>query len=109
MDWDAVETSSTGDTSSTEHHFYHDMGGPACLSSAILSALADVRGVDVTALDLNLYDHVDPDALDAILAPRLDGTPREGGRVELILDGLAVDVSAGGHIVVRDAGTARPV
>lgn len=46
-------------------------------SGAVVEALADLAGVDPGALadeaGVVLYDHVDPDALDAFVAHRSDG------------------------------------
>ena len=95
------ENCSDDEAGQTEHHFYHEMGGSRCLSTTILSALAEVRGVDLTALDFTLHDHVDTDALEAIFAPRLDGTPREGCQVTLSIDTHGITIHDDGHIVVR--------
>lgn len=84
----------------TKHHFYHDMEGDASLSTTVVSAIAEVRGVDVASLGFALHDYVDTDALDAIFAPKLDGTRRADSRMELSLMQHTVTIDGDGHIVV---------
>ena len=86
----------------SKHHFYHDMEDNTSLSTTIVSALAEVRGVDVASLGFALHDFVDTDALDAIFAPKLDGTHRDGSRLELTLLDHSIVVYSDGHVVIDD-------
>lgn len=95
------ETASSG-VPGSKHHFYHDMEGDSSLSTTIVSALAEVRGVDSTSLGFSLHDYVDTDALDAIFAPKLDGSLRDGCRMELVFEECSVTIDSDGHIVVTD-------
>lgn len=95
------ETASPG-VPGPKHHFYHDMEADTSLSTTVVSALAEVRGVDTTSLGFALHDYVDTDALDAIFAPKLDGSLRDGSRMELTFQGYSVTVHSDGHIVVTD-------
>lgn len=61
-------------------------------SAAVVAALAEFQGTDVTGLSTRLYDHVDPEALDALFADRHDGTARPSGRVRFDVDGATVVV-----------------
>ena len=61
-------------------------------SVAVASALARFTDDVVTATETCLYDHVDPDALDALFADRHDGTPRGFGEVRFAIDGATVVV-----------------
>ena len=66
----------------------------------VVEKLAAARGVEPVEMDRPLNDSIDPDALDAIFAPRHDGAPRTG-------DGY-VEFSAYGYRVrVRKNGTVR--
>jgi hypothetical protein len=58
----------------------------------------EVTGKDPT--DVNLNAVVQPDALNSIFAPKRDGTPRAGGRVEFELAGCRVTVDGDGEVRV---------
>lgn len=70
----------------------------------IVEAVAAATGRDVCDLPL-LYEQVDPDALDALFAPKPDGTPRLAGEVRFSLAGCDVTVTGEGEIVVRGSAT----
>ncbi|WP_158058206.1 HalOD1 output domain-containing protein [Halorussus halophilus] len=63
-------------------------------STRVALALADVRDEDVTSI--RLHDHIDPDALDLLFAPRHDGSERDNGRVSFDVDGY--------HVTIRSSG-----
>lgn len=92
----------SGGPAGTEHKFERDPDEVGSLSTAVASAIAEVEGTDVTSLGFALHDYVDTDALDAILAPKLDGTAREGSRIEFTVPGYAVTVGSDDTIVVTD-------
>lgn len=93
---------------SAEYHVHHDPEGSANLSTTVVHALADVMGVDVTDGGYTLYQSIDPDALDGIFAPTVDGTPRPPGHVAFTVDGYRVTVYSSGRIVITPpAGSPR--
>ncbi|WP_247731292.1 HalOD1 output domain-containing protein [Halovivax limisalsi] len=51
------------------------------VSVAVATALARFEGTSPTGTGASLYEHVDPDALDALFADRADGTSRRPGTV----------------------------
>jgi hypothetical protein len=61
-------------------------------SIAAATALARYRGDDVTAASTQLYDYVDPDALDALFAETNRGVARASGIVEFEVDDATVTV-----------------
>ena len=74
----------------------HGGDGPAP-SLAVVEAIAALAGVDSTDLseeDGVLYDHVDPDALDALIAGRPEGD------VEVSLSVAGYDVRVGPDFAV---------
>lgn len=68
---------------------------------AVLSAVAEAKGVDPEELDEPLGDVVDPDALRALFAPKHDGTQREGS-VTFTYCGYDVTVEAPARVRVTD-------
>ncbi len=62
-----------------EVRYGRDDGEPP--SVAVATALATYHGDDVTTTSTRLYDHVDPEALDALFADRYDGGGRRAGKV----------------------------
>lgn len=96
------------DPIATEHHFYHDMQGHGSLSTTIVSALAELNEVDVASLGGALYDYIDTDALDAIFSPKLDGTTREGCRIECTFRDQSITIHSNGHIVITDSPQPLP-
>ncbi|AHF99290.1 hypothetical protein HALLA_10900 [Halostagnicola larsenii XH-48] len=76
------------------------------LSFEIINAIANEEGVDTTAIEPPeyepLYEVLNPEALDALFAPREDGTPRTNGRVEFPYCGYQVTVTSDGEVHVRE-------
>lgn len=72
------------------------------LSTVLVQALADVKGVDPIEIP-RLNDVVDPDAMNAIFRAKPDGTPREGGRLAFTLSGAEVVVHGDGRIQITPA------
>lgn len=74
------------------------------VSEVVVETVASVSGVDPVELD-PLYYAIDPDALDALFAPRpaAGDLPRD---VQLSFSyvGLQVTVTAAGRIIVEDEG-----
>lgn len=70
-------------------------------SVAVIEALAAELGDDPLQLGVQLNDFVDPDALDALFAPRYDGTERRPGRIEFTMLGCTVTVYGTGTVTVE--------
>lgn len=79
-------------------------------SQAVVERVADAENVDPLALDVPLYDAVDPDALDALFGPT-DGAPRTTGRVTFVYYGHTVVVASDGTVTLPDerAAPATPL
>lgn len=86
----------------------HDFDGTAELTTTIVHALSDVTGVDVTEATFTLNDHVDPDALNRLFAPKSDGTPRANGQVSFSVWGHQVTVYSHGQIRIVPPQRAPP-
>ncbi len=71
------------------------------LTEDIVTALADAQDCRPEDLVPRLYDVIDPDALEALFAPRHDGTPRRGGHVVFAVEDHEVRVDSGGCVTVR--------
>lgn len=82
----------------------HDATDTQQVSTRILEAVADHRGVDPLELRPPLYEVVDPEALEALFAPTVAGADR-GGRVELTYAGCRITITGGSDraITVADA------
>lgn len=88
----------SGDADPEAVRVRHSGGGPAP-SVAVVEAIAELAGVDPTDLSAEgvvLYDHVDPDALDALVAGR-------DGDIDLSFSvaGYAVGVDTDAAVVRR--------
>ena len=85
----------------TQNYFVqHDFGGSAELTTTLAHAISDVTGIDVTDTGFTLNDHVDPEALDRLFAPKADGTPRTNGHVSFTIWGYQVTVYSNGQIAI---------
>lgn len=78
----------------------HDFDGSAELTTTLAHAISDVTGIDVTDTGFTLNDHVDPEALDRLFAPKEDGTPRTNGHVSFTIWGYQVTVYSSGQIAI---------
>jgi hypothetical protein len=77
-------------------------------SEVVVFALAAIADTEPEALR-PLNESIDPDALDSLFAPTIDGRPRASGEVTFTHDGFSVTVGQGGEIRIRsitDAGGA---
>ena len=71
------------------------------VTEELVRAVATVHDLDPTEL-APLANFVDPDALDALFAPRRNGVPRDGGgSVEFDYADLHVRVEEDGEITIR--------
>lgn len=73
------------------------------VSSDVIAAVADVRGVEPTALP-PLYEVVDPEALDRLFEPQRSGTTPDTGRVAFSFAGCEVVVTAADRVTVTKTG-----
>lgn len=73
------------------------------LSTAVVNAIADHEGADTDEIRPHLYDVIDPDALDSLFAPRVDGRPRSGGRAVFTYHERRITVHGDGWVYVEDA------
>jgi hypothetical protein len=71
------------------------------IGSVVLDAVGEAVGVPVAELDVELNDYVDPDALNDLFAPRLDGQARGSGSVRFEIAGCEVAIHDGRRVVVR--------
>jgi len=71
-------------------------------SLAVIEAVARREGIDPTELEPPeyepLYEVLNPEALDAVFAPRDNGAPRSTGRIEFSYCGYDVVVSSDGSV-----------
>ena len=81
------------------------------LSFEVINAVAEREGVDPMEIEPPeyeaLYDVVNPEALDALFAPREDGTPRGTGRVEFVFCGYRIAVTSDGEVDVLEDESGR--
>lgn len=70
-------------------------------SATVVEAVARAKGVAAADLDQPLNAVVDPDALDALFAPRGDGTPRDAGAVSFAFAGTTVTVTGEAEVAVE--------
>ncbi|GAA0226811.1 HalOD1 output domain-containing protein [Haladaptatus pallidirubidus] len=88
------------------HRVKHDLASSQSLSTTVTVAVADVAGVEPAEIPEQLYDVIDPEALDKLFKSRDDGTSRRGGRLSFSLYGHHVTVRGDGSITVQP-GLAR--
>jgi hypothetical protein len=74
-------------------------GGDVSLSQTIIEAVASAEGVDPTDRDLELYEAVDLEALDALYDRR---SPGDHWQFEFAIDGYLVVVTGDGNVSVWD-------
>ena len=88
------------------YHVQHELGTDRSLSTTVTMAVADVAGVEPSDIPEQLYDVIDPEALDALFEPKDSGAPRRGGRLTFSLYGHHVTVRGNGSVTVQP-GLAR--
>ncbi|RBI59835.1 hypothetical protein DMJ13_21370 [halophilic archaeon] len=73
------------------------------VSEEFINAVATLNDADLTELTL-LADFIDPEALDALFGPQMDGTLREtDGEIEFNYEGYHVTVDSCGTIDIHHA------
>lgn len=68
-------------------------------STAVIDAVAAATNRDPTTMS-QLYDYVDPDALDSLMTPQNDGSTNPV-TVSFMYDGVAVRVDSRGWVAVQ--------
>ncbi|MFB6163561.1 MAG: HalOD1 output domain-containing protein [Haloarculaceae archaeon] len=84
---------------STEHHAFHDWRSSRPVTETLLTALADVPGVDPTSGE-PIGRLIDVEAVEQLFAAR--GARRLGGRatVEFPYDGHVITIASDGRITI---------
>ena len=76
------------------------------LSFEVIRAVAEREGVDPIDIEPPeyepLYDVLNPEALDALFAPRESGEPRGAGRIEFTYCGYDIVVDSDGTVELQD-------
>ncbi|WP_097009717.1 HalOD1 output domain-containing protein [Natronoarchaeum philippinense] len=100
----ATQTSTADGTQSAaatadEHRLQHDFQDEQRLSTSVVRAVAAALETDPLALDEQLHDAIDPDALDRLLG----GDPNNGSGCRLSFEfaGCAVTIRGDGQIIAR--------
>jgi hypothetical protein len=70
------------------------------LTEKTVETIAETKGQSVYELK-PLYNVIDPEALDALFAPRADGTSRPVGEVSFHYEGYWVTVSSEGVVEIQ--------
>lgn len=78
----------------------YDMGANESVSMAVVRAVSAVDGTDPCSLP-PLANRLDPDALDAIFEPGLEGIPRRGDHLSFNYAEYRVTIDDGEHLTVR--------
>ena len=82
------------------YHAWYESGDDEPMSLALLAMVSSVLQVESTDLEV-LYQHVDPDALDALLAHWLDDESRaRRGSISFPFARCGVTLCADGEIVI---------
>ncbi len=71
-------------------------------STAVINAIADHEGVSPDEMRPQLYDVVDPDALDSLFQPQVDGSFRGDGRAVFTYRGYRITYESDGWIHIND-------
>ncbi|WP_227355577.1 HalOD1 output domain-containing protein [Haladaptatus salinisoli] len=74
---------------------------------AVVNAIAEHEGASPDDIGQQLYDVIDPDALDALFRPRTNGKPRSDGKAVFTYRGYRVTYRSDGWVYVVD-DTAAP-
>ena len=89
---------SNGEEDGQTQLFRYDHGDES-LGVSVAHAVAAVRDVDPLSLEPRLYDVVDPDALETLLA---SGSTDSDVRVSFVFAACAVTLTRGGEILIGE-------
>ena len=81
--------------------FYHDREESFELRLPITSAVSALADVSPGRIETELRGSVDSDALKRVFEPKADGTPREGGKLALLVAPCEVTVCSNGWVEVK--------
>jgi len=73
---------------------------PGGVHTTVVNAVAAATDTDSDELE-NLYERVDPDALERIFQPHRDGTRRSGGRLTFPFSGAVVTLHSEGELRIE--------
>ncbi|MGQ4557169.1 HalOD1 output domain-containing protein [Halobellus sp. GM3] len=82
------------------YYAQHDFDGPAKLSTTVVHTISEVANADITRAESALFQHVNPEALDALFTPAGSDAPRTSSHVNLHIWGYGVTVYSNGQIVI---------
>jgi hypothetical protein len=100
-----LDTENREQVTTTPHYLEFDPITDS-ISEELIKTVATLNNADPAELAL-LADFIDPDALDALFKPQIDGTPREtDGQVEFSYDSYHVTVDSDGTITLEYAESA---
>lgn len=85
-----------------QHTAYHDVAGPARLSTTLVHVLADIAGADVSQAHAAVASNVDVDALDRIFRAGHGERPAQRGQLSFPVWQYCVTLYADGRIVVEE-------
>ncbi|WP_435158149.1 DUF7504 family protein [Haladaptatus sp. DFWS20] len=71
------------------------------LSAVIIQEMIEAAGVEPSDIPNPLYESVDPDALEELFQPLMDGTPRENYEVSFAFAGHYITIRDGGRIQIE--------
>lgn len=96
------EDESTAKSAERIRHQWSESDHP---STAVIEAVAATTDRDPTGMT-PLYDHVDPDALNALITPRTNSTTNAIA-VSFIYDGVEIRIDSSGWVEVQPDGADR--
>ncbi|WP_321112971.1 HalOD1 output domain-containing protein [Halorussus salinisoli] len=70
------------------------------MSEAVVTAVADAKGVSPVAVTPPLYDVIDPEALEAVVASMTSRPDEPAGHVEFPYNGFRITVTGDGRVSV---------
>lgn len=71
------------------------------LSTIVVQKMIEAAGVDPTDVPESFYKSIDPDALEDLFRPQMDGTPRKKGKISFSFAGHYITVRSDGQIIVE--------
>lgn len=80
--------------------FFHDWAGDTELRLPITSAIAELTDGLLRRIETELRGSIDPEALERAFEPMADGTPREGGKLVLLVASCEVTIHSNGWVEV---------
>lgn len=77
------------------------------VTQAVVAAVADADGVSPVEVTPPLYEAIDPDALETVVASMTSGPDEPAGRVEFAYSGYEVVVTEDGEVSVTPSESPR--